>query len=131
MEVANRSGERYTQSMRERYTSPVTATPVANASTGSSKRLAVAFAVAAASDLASIWTAFAPPAQWAVDLATALLLYRLLGRRWATLGGLVAEAIPGVAVFPSWILVVLSIGVFDEIRRPAAMRLRLPGLGRR
>jgi hypothetical protein len=42
-----------------------------------------------------------------VDLLTALLLFGLLGWRWALLPGLVAEAIPGVAVFPVWLLVVL------------------------
>jgi hypothetical protein len=32
------------------------------------------------------------------------------------LPGLVAEAIPGVAVFPVWVLVVVSIIVHDEIK---------------
>jgi len=79
-------------------------------------RFAIAFGVAAISDFVSMWTEFAPPIQWAVDLATAALLFLILGRRWALLPGLVVEAIPGMGVFPVWVLVVLSIIVYDEIK---------------
>ena len=79
-------------------------------------RLALAFAVSAVSDFVSIWTEFAPPAQLLVDLATAGLLFLILGRRWALLPGLIVEAIPGMGVFPVWILVVASLVVYDEIR---------------
>ena len=82
----------------------------------SRKRLAVAFLIAAVSDVLSIWTVLAPPLQWAIDLGTALLLYLILGRRWAILPGLIAEAIPGIGVFPVWVLVVLSIIVYDDIK---------------
>jgi len=79
-------------------------------------RFALAFGIAAVSDFVSIWTEFAPPAQWLVDLGTAGLLFLILGRRWALLPGLVFEAIPGMGVFPVWILVVLSLVVYDEIK---------------
>jgi hypothetical protein len=79
-------------------------------------RFAVAFAVAAVSDVLSIWLEVALPLQWLLDLATAFFLFLILGRRWALLPGLVAEAIPGVAVFPVWVLVVLSIIAHDEIK---------------
>lgn len=79
-------------------------------------RFALAFGVAALSDFISIWTEFAPPVQWLVDLGTAGLLFLILGRRWALLPGLVVEAIPGMGVFPVWILVVLSLAVYDEIK---------------
>lgn len=79
-------------------------------------RAAMAFAVAAASDFLSIWTDVALPIQWLLDLSTAGALFLILGRRWALLPGLVAEAIPGVGVFPVWILVVLSIIVHNEIK---------------
>ena len=88
----------------------------------SKARLALAFLVAAVSDIVSYGTAFIPPVQWAVDLVTALLLFVLLGRRWAILPGLVAEAIPGVAVFPVWLLVVASVVLWGEIKRPAFSR---------
>jgi hypothetical protein len=51
--------------------------------------------------------------QWAVDLATAFALFLILGRRRAILPGLVAEAIPGLGVFPVWVLVVLFIIRYD------------------
>ena len=79
-------------------------------------RFATAFGVAAVSDFLSIWVDFALPLQWLLDLGTAGLLFIILGRRWALLPGLVAEAIPGVGVFPVWVLVVLSIIVHDEIK---------------
>ena len=63
-----------------------------------------------------MWTEFAPPFQWALDLGTAGLLFLILGRRWALLPGLVVEAIPGMGVFPVWVLVVLSIILYDEIK---------------
>jgi hypothetical protein len=79
----------------------------------------LALLVATASDLVSYGTAFVPPVQWAVDLVTAVLLFVLLGRRWALLPGLIAEALPGVALFPVWLLVVASIALWGEITRPA------------
>jgi hypothetical protein len=82
----------------------------------SRKRQAVAFLIAAVSDFLSFWMVLAPPMQWLIDLVTALLLFLILGRRWAILPGLIAEAIPGMGVFPVWILVVLSIIAYDDIR---------------
>src|SRR5580692_5007650 len=70
----------------------------------SRKRQAVAFLIAAVSDFFSFWTVLAPPMQWVIDLITALLLFLVLGRRWVILPGLVAEAIPGMGIFPVWVL---------------------------
>lgn len=82
----------------------------------SRKRQAFAFLVAAVSDFLSFWTVLAPPLEWLLDLVTAVLLFLILGRRWAILPGLIAEAIPGMGVFPVWVLVVLSIIVYDDIK---------------
>lgn len=95
--------------------------PLQSAARSSKTRLALAFLVAAVSDVVSYSTAFVPPVQWTVDLVTALLLFVLLGRRWAILPGLVAEAIPGIAVFPVWILVVASVVLWGKIERPARL----------
>ena len=81
-------------------------------------KMAIAFGVAAVSDVFSIWLTFAPPFQWALDLGTAVILFLILGRRWALLPGLIAEAIPGMGVFPVWVLVVLSIIIYDGIKKP-------------
>jgi hypothetical protein len=80
------------------------------------KRFAIAFAVAAVSDIIAFFISFAAPVQWGLDLGTALLLFLILGRRWAILPGLIFEAIPGLAAFPAWILVVISIFVYDDIK---------------
>jgi hypothetical protein len=82
----------------------------------SRKRQAVAFLIAAVSDVLSFWMVLALPVQWLIDLGTALLLFLVLGRRWAILPGLIAEAIPGMGVFPVWVLVVLSIIAYDDIK---------------
>lgn len=81
-------------------------------------QMATAFGVAAVSDVIMIWTEFVPPVQWAIDGATALALYMILGRRKALLAGLILEAIPGMGVFPAWVLVVLSIILYDGIKKP-------------
>ena len=79
-------------------------------------RFAIAFGVAAISDFLSMWIEFLLPVQWVIDLATAGLLFLILGRRWALLPGLIVEAIPGLGVFPVWVLVVMSLIVYDEIK---------------
>ena len=81
-------------------------------------RLTLAFAVAAVSDVLAMATVFAPPLQIALDVVTALILFLILGRRWALLPGLITEAIPGMGVFPVWVLVVLSIILYDGIKKP-------------
>ena len=82
---------------------------------GNNARLALAFAIAVASDVASMWLVFIPPVQWGLDVATALILFLLLGRQWLLLPALIAEAIPGLAVLPAWILVVGSIAAFGIV----------------
>jgi hypothetical protein len=82
-------------------------------------RLGLAFAAAAVSDVLSFWTVIAPPAQWALDVGTAFILFLILGKRWALLPGLIAEAIPGMGVFPVWVLVVASIAVYDGVKKPS------------
>jgi hypothetical protein len=83
--------------------------------TSGGNRLALAFGIAVASDLASVFLEFAPPLQWTLDLATAAALFVVLGRQWLILPALVAEAIPGVAVLPSWVLVVGSIAMWGTV----------------
>jgi hypothetical protein len=76
----------------------------------------LAFLVAGASDIVSYGTIFAPPVQWAVDIVTAFILFMILGWQWALLPGLVAEAIPGVAVFPVWTMVVAAVALWGRIK---------------
>lgn len=87
----------------------------ARLSLGRRGRLATAFAIAVVSDLLSVWLEFVPPAQWALDVTTAVLLFLILGRQWVILPALVAEAVPGVAVFPAWVLVVVSIAIWGTV----------------
>jgi hypothetical protein len=80
------------------------------------KVLALALIIAGVSDAVSFAISLVLPLQWTVDIATAILLFLILGRRRAILPGLIAEAIPGMGIFPVWILVVISIILYDDIR---------------
>jgi hypothetical protein len=82
----------------------------------SKKTLVLAVAIAAVSDAIGAFVTLAPPIVWVVDLATALLLFMVLGRQWLLLPGLALEAIPGLGVLPFWLLVVGSIAVLGTPR---------------
>ena len=79
------------------------------------ERLTMAFAVAIVSDLLSVWLEFLPPIQWVLDALTAASLFLILGRQWLLLPALVAEAIPGLAVMPAWVLVVGSVAIWGTV----------------
>jgi hypothetical protein len=83
----------------------------------SPKTLVLAFAIAAVSDGVSFFLALTPPLQWAADLVTALLLFAVLGRQWILLPGLFMEAIPGLSIFPIWLLVVGAIAYTGKVQR--------------
>lgn len=89
----------------------------------SGKQLLLALAVAALADGLSLVLTLAPPVQWAIDGTTAVLLFAVLGWHWALLPGLVMEAIPGLYVFPFWILVIASLAAVGSVRggRKAAL----------
>ena len=80
------------------------------------KRLALAFGIAAVADALSLALAFAPPVEWAVDIATAISLFVVLGWQWVLLPGLIMEAIPGLYIFPFWVLVVGAVAMWGSAR---------------
>ena len=82
----------------------------------SGRRLVLAFTLAALSDGLSFFLTLTPPVQWAVDLVTAILLFMVLGWQWILLPGLIMEAIPGLYVFPFWVLVVGAVAVWGTAR---------------
>ena len=82
----------------------------------SKKRLAVAFVIAGISDVIGAFATLAPPIGWAVDIVTALLLFTVLGWQWLLLPGLALEAVPGLQIFPFWLLVVGAIAVLGTPR---------------
>src|SRR6516164_7887831 len=82
----------------------------------SKKRLALAFVMAGISDAIGAFLTPLPPIAWTLDLATALLLFMVLGRQWLLLPGLALEAIPGLGILPFWLLVVGAIAVLGTPR---------------
>jgi hypothetical protein len=91
-------------------------TPSSNNLKFSKKRLVLAFVIAGISDAIGAFVTLLPPIGWAVDLATALLLFMVLGRQWLLLPGLALEAIPGLGILPFWLLVVGAIAVLGTPR---------------
>jgi hypothetical protein len=82
----------------------------------SRRRLALAMTLAALADGVSLFLTFTPPVQWAADLVTAMLLFMVLGWQWILLPGLIMEAIPGLYVFPFWVLVVGAVAMWGTAR---------------
>ncbi len=80
----------------------------------SKRRRLLALLIALASDVLSAFANFIPPLEIAVDGVTALLLFAVLGFRWIFLPVLVMEAIPVLAVFPTWTVVVGSLALVDR-----------------
>lgn len=83
----------------------------------SRRTLVQAFAIALLAGALSVVLTFTPPVQWTVDLATAALLFMVLGFQWILLPGLIMEAIPGFYVFPFWVLVVAAVIVGGTPRK--------------
>ena len=92
------------------------AMPSSNILKFSKKRLALAFVMAGISDAIGAFLTPLPPIAWTLDLATALLLFMVLGRQWLLLPGLALEAIPGLGILPFWLLVVGAIAVLGTPR---------------
>ena len=88
----------------------------ANALRFSKWQIALAIAIAGASDALCAFLVFAPPIVWGIDVLTAVLLFAVLGWHWLLLPGLVMEAIPGLGVIPFWLLVVGAIVVWGTAR---------------
>jgi hypothetical protein len=82
----------------------------------SGRRLALAFITAALADGISVFLTLTPPMQWVADLVTAILLFMVLGWQWILLPGLIMEAIPGLYVFPFWVLVVGAVTLWGTAR---------------
>ena len=96
---------------------PISAeTPASKTLKFSKQRLALAFAIAGISDAIGAFVTPLPPIGWVADVATALLLFLVLGRQWLLLPGLALEAIPGLGVLPFWLLVVGAIAVLGTPR---------------
>lgn len=83
--------------------------------TVSKTRRNIALAIAGAADLIQIgfFPAFAEGVlsvpDDVLDLVVAIALFITLGWQWRLLAALAVELVPGVALFPSWTAVVLSV----------------------
>ncbi len=79
-------------------------------------RIAIGFLLALVAD-AVLFFVEVPGVSQAIDLAVAGLLFAILGWQPLLLPALIAEATPGIGIFPFWTLVVASIGLFGTIRK--------------
>ncbi|MSQ90420.1 MAG: hypothetical protein EXS01_03370 [Phycisphaerales bacterium] len=99
-------------------------TPSDSWKTPSWGRLALALAIAIASDVVSLLTSWnvGHPISVGVDVVTAGLLWWVLGRHPALLVVFVAEAIPVVGMIPLWTMIVAVIAVTGRL--PSGMGKR-------
>ena len=82
----------------------------------SALRIALAMLVAVGAD-----TVLAPVGELIVifaDIAVAVVLALILGWSWPLAAALVLECIPGVGMFPSWVLAVTGIALVGRSRKP-------------
>jgi hypothetical protein len=71
---------------------------------------------------------FASPMDAALDMGVALVLTRLVGFHWVFLPGLIAEAIPGLDLAPTWTAAVLFATAGTGARWPRARKFLLAAL---
>lgn len=83
-------------------------------------RIVPALLVALIADTLSLIFSLALPVEWTIDVLAAVSLFVILGARWPLLPALLMEAVPGLAMLPTWLLVVSWI-VFAG-RTPATRR---------
>lgn len=73
-----------------------------------------ALVVAVLSDLLGFGVALWPPLLWLLDAVTAVVLFVVLGFRWSLLAALAVEVVPGLQLFPAWILVVTALATTEK-----------------
>ena len=77
-----------------------------------------ALLIAALSDALGFGLVLIPPLEWLLDAVTAVVLFAVLGFRWPLLTALAIEAVPGLQLFPAWILVVVALASTETTEQP-------------
>lgn len=73
-----------------------------------------ALVIALLSDAVGFGLVLIQPAEWVLDAVTAVVLFAVLGFRWALLWALVVEAVPALQLFPVWTLVVVALASTED-----------------
>ena len=73
--------------------------------------------VAGVSDVLGFGMVLLPPVQWVLDVATALVLFAVLGFRWPLLIALGIEVVPVLELFPAWTLFVVAMASAEGGRK--------------
>jgi hypothetical protein len=100
--TARQKGDSYPGSQREADSS-------GNARVRGQQSMRFVLTIVVAS-IADVLEAMFPPAWIPIDLATVAFFFLLWGFRWEVAAVLIPELIPGVNMFPSWILLALYLG---------------------
>lgn len=80
-------------------------------------RWLIVFLIALVSDAVSFFISFTFVPQLGIDAATALIIWALMGWRRVWFVALIAEAVPGLSMFPTWTLVVVALRAGGLMRR--------------
>ena len=78
-----------------------------------------ALVIALLSDAVGFGLVLIPPLEWLLDAVTAGVLFAVLGFRCPLLAALAVEAVPGLQVFPAWILVVAALASTETRKVPS------------
>jgi hypothetical protein len=78
-----------------------------------------ALVIALLSDAIGFGLVLFPPLEWLLDAVTAAVLFAVLGFRWPLFAALAFEAMPGLQVFPAWILVVAALASTETRKAPS------------
>ena len=77
-----------------------------------------ALLIALLSDAVGFGLVLIPPLEWLLDAVTAAVLFGVLGFRWPLSAALAFEAVPGLQLFPAWILVVAALASTETRKSP-------------
>ncbi len=86
-----------------------------------------ALVTAVLSDALGFAAALYPPAQWALDAVTAVVLFAVLGFRWPLLPALFIEAVPVLQLFPAWTLVVAALASVENAPHDPPHTMKVKG----
>ena len=77
-------------------------------------RFVLAFCVALAADTVGIY--FGEIFAVVFDVAVAIVLIAILGFNWIIIPALLVEAVPGLGLFPTWVLAVLAMAGWNTMK---------------
>ena len=114
-----KNGEDSSQAINEKRYPPVIIESIPDDSKSTLRgiatwRFVVAFCVAMAADTVGLY--FGEIFVVVFDVAVAIVLIAILGFNWIIIPALLVEAVPGLGLFPTWVLAVLAMAGWNTMK---------------